>query len=155
MSSQSLLVPDFKTLYEGYQKDISKLEADLARDLAIDPDDVYSQMLQQPSKYFYWARLSTIAGAEYQALKKMTNERVWNGARQRARAQLEATAQKVTEGRVDEIAFQDQEYLNSCGFLSRLEEFLETLRRAENAMWMRKDMLQSTNSRQRAELNNA
>lgn len=142
----------YETIYKRYRADLSVMEEDARNDLTIDRDDVLLNMLHQAELCFKWGRITALAQSEYEQTKRAYSASGWNAAKYAAREALSAAGEKITESRLDEEAWRNTGYQAIAKRLSEIELIYETLKKAESAMWQRKDMLQSLNSRQRAEL---
>ena len=145
----------YDDLYSTFLEEPELLEAKVAEDLAITPGaDLDGYLRTQAERYFYWAALASIAESRASKQKHRVQEELWAMARTKARLDAESRSQKVTEGRLDEVASLDNEFREGRDLLCELEAISGIFRGAERAMYQRLEMLRSLNSRQRVELNN-
>lgn len=130
-------------------RDPQALQDLAAQDLAISEVELKAQMANQPTRYFFWARMAAQAEKIAKSTGYEVKEILWPQARKKARASLGLSGGKITEGAVDDIAMLDSDYRDGVERLTADEEFSSTLRAAEQAMRQRMEMLRSLNSRLR------
>jgi hypothetical protein len=121
-------------------------------DLKIQKDDVQADMLEQPSLYMKWARLSVIAETYFDQQKYLIDLEIRPAAQAAARELLQAAGEKITIDRLNEETNRIQSYKEAMQERLRLEGIMSTLKKVEFAMSQRCSMLQSYNSRQKAEM---
>lgn len=141
-----------KAMFDHYCQHPEKLDEDAFRDVNLDAEGVVDGMLTQAETYLKWARLSAIAEAQYEELEHHVKKVCWYEACSYARDSIAKTGDKPTEQRINEIATSSKDYQRHVLMLNKASAIAATFKRIEYAMLQRKDMLQSLNSRQRAEL---
>lgn len=140
-----------RALYEKYCQDPELLDRDAEEAVRIHSSDVEKDLGAHAGIYLHWSRLSVEAEHEAAVIESYVDGFVKNDCRFRARQLLEQSREKITESRVDEIASRDPLWLRQQKLLSNAKKIASVFKRVENAMWQRKDMLQSLNSRQSRE----
>lgn len=139
-------------LFEAYLDNVRTMERDIKDALAINRDDVMQDMQHHAEAVFHWGRLAAIAEARYEQAKKIRDEQVWNSIKNTIRIEADRLGKKVTDKQLDELCYQHARWATSGEDLNRMYEMFLTLQKAEKAMWARTTMIQSYNSRQRAEM---
>lgn len=128
------------------------LEEEIAKAVTVDDDNIYGELANQPGLLAKWGVLVALAKGELADLSRSANSVVWNTVKSKQRNLLKDQKEKVTEKRVEELAYQDEGYLQAANTLARYNVFVSVLEKVESAVWQKMQSLQSMNSRQKREL---
>lgn len=142
----------FHELFEHYVKNPDAVIGDAKDAIKINPQDVMRDMLFHTEQYLHWAHLASLADADARRKKREIQEILLPEARENARVDLETSGSKATIAAVNDIALSNKKYREAAARLDDAEELSSLLKKVELAMFQRRDMLQSFNSRQKLEL---
>lgn len=141
-----MLSSSYSEDYNKFRRDSALLEAEMSKAFALDRENPANTMETQSGDYAYWAILASKAEYEENRLKAELKG-VLGAARELARKQLE----KPTKDQVDDYAHQNPIYAAKNDEYLQAQLLTALFKKAEEALKQRKDMLQSINSRQKAE----
>lgn len=115
-------------------------------------DNIEPDMYRQAQAALAMGTMAAVAGDQLKQYKLHIEREVLPSARERAERLLNSAGQKITISGVDSKADAQPIMVRCYKALLEYELALAILTKAEGAMWQRKDMLQSINSRNRQEL---
>jgi hypothetical protein len=136
-------------VFRYYFDNREKLDEDVAEATKIDETHLQYEKKTQTERYLYWARLHTIAEYEYDKQDELIKQVVWPNARERPRKQA---GPRGTVALIDDLSYSDAEYRQASAMRLELKYIKNELSKVENALYMRKDMIQSLGADQRVEL---
>ena len=128
-------------IFDRYLTDLSALEEDLFQATALNETLVDQATFRQSSLFAHWATLSSIADDRYRKQKRHIQQQVWPAAIYKAKRQLEKQDERVTHAAAEVIANQDPLYMQATETLAKFGLVLDILKKAEAAMYQKRDML--------------
>jgi hypothetical protein len=137
--------------FERYLLDIQQLWDDEDEDIVIQETDIQKNQRTHAERYLHWARLRAYAENEVAKLEAHIKTVVWPAAMARARG-VHKDQGRATQATLETTAHQDPAYRLSVQRRLILNHLENQLGKMENAMFMRKDLLQSVGATQREEL---
>jgi len=140
-----------RDIYKELCESPEKLESRSSSACTVDIEDIFGSMRTHAEDFRVWSQLSVLAQHDLAKLKAQT-EVLWADCRARSMEQLSKDGEKSTKDRVDDLTLRDQAYQKGLAVLHDAEKRAGLFKSVEQAMWMRKDMLQSMNARQCKEL---
>jgi hypothetical protein len=141
-------IPD---IFASYLEDLQRLWEDQDVDIIIQETDVQGNQRRHAERYLHWARLRAYAENEMAKHEAYIKNEVWPGAIARAR-EVHKDQTKPAWATLETTAHQDPMYKFVVQHRLILSHLENQLGKMENAMFMRKDMLQSVGATQREEL---
>jgi hypothetical protein len=145
-------VSSIRELFELYFDNEEELWQDMDKAIHIQEGQIPQQQQQQAELYLHWARLHALAEAEVAKQEEFISHYVWPMAKERAAKALGEKRQ--TQAAIESLIHADPEYQHESEERRKLRDLARYLAKMENAMFIRKDMLQSIGARQRVELEN-
>lgn len=136
-----------QNIFQGYLEDPSSLEEDMFNAVTINRADIREDCKRQPSTYLHWATLAAIADSEFRKMKRHVEKQVWPEVAAAARAELLESGQRPTEAAINELASPNPMYQDAMENLSRYGHVLDIMRKVQEALWQRRDMLKLLNYR--------
>lgn len=129
-----------------------EFERAVRSDIAIVEESLLGDMARHAGIFLKWAHLSAMAEISFKRVENEVKYVRWKESKDRVRLRFNIDEIKLTNVRLDEEAAADPEYQRHKQAVYAAEEIMLYFKKVESAMWQRKDMLQSVNSRQRVEL---
>ena len=129
------------------------LEEEVANDVSIRETDLKSECVRQPSLYIKWSSLVAIAYTEYKK-RKRHYERTWAWGATQARNYYADSEIKATEGRIEERVRQTPEVATTEDDLTQYAHILDIMKKCQEALWQKRDMLKLLMMRTGAEGSN-
>lgn len=139
----------YEELYRELQ-DPEKFEKEIVADVEIKPAQLETQMVQQSSLYIKWAMLASVGDTFAKQMKITVEETLLPLAREKARESLKAQGRKATVQEVNDWAMQESAYKAGKEDYEKKRAFAQMLKKVEDTMIQKKDMLQSINARQKS-----
>lgn len=137
-------------IYDRLSNDPDELEKEIQADIQVDEGSMGQELKKQAANYLKWGRLTVIAEKKLEEAK--TNVAlVWTEARERMRAWLIASGERVTEKRIDSESLADEQYVVATEEVQKAELLAKTFAKVEHAIFSKSYMLQSINARQQRE----
>lgn len=141
-----------KELFYEYLDNHDKLFSDMDDAIGINDNNLSRDQKYQPELYLHWSRLHAIGEAEIAKQQAHIDQVVWPAAQERAIAAIKAEDLKATSTLIESKCKIDPLYQQASALRLALQELTRYLEKMANALYMRKDMLQSIGARQRIEL---
>jgi len=113
---------------------------DIAKELAIDINDLNKELSEQPGKYAFWSALSTALEDEYARLKLIVQSKKAERYKQ-IRQKLMDENKKVTEAQLENELTSDPEILQLEQLIIEKEKDRNIVRAIRDAFVQRKDSL--------------
>lgn len=146
----------YSQMYARLKKAPRSLENEIASAISINRDDVLRDMLTQAQTYMTWAFMGCLAERDLTNAKFYLEEELGPMLRTDARRVLESQKEegsgRITNIQVEDAVKKDKAYLNAAKEVRHAEALKAVFRKVEEAFKQRVQMLQSLNSRQKAEL---
>lgn len=141
----------FESLYETLRTDKAALEAKLQKDCQL-PEDVRLSIGEQTQLYMEWGYVYSLAETASRRLKYEWQEEAQPKCREWAEDELKATKGKPTVTAIADKATTYKMWSEKREEYLQAEQFALVAKHAVEAMRHRLFMIQSLNSRQKAEL---
>lgn len=142
----------YHSLYAELRDDVEEIQRQIAAVVVISPTDVTQDLLTQAQRFMEWAYYHALAEDEVRRLKVELEETALPEAKRLAERILTEQGRKVTVASLEETAFQDENYRAVREKYLDAQARASILRRVIEALWQKKDMIQSLNARHRVEL---
>lgn len=142
----------YDELYDSLKNDPDALQREIASVVRVSDDDVLTSMLRQAQTFMEWAYLQVRAEMDAKKARLYLEEEMEPECRDRAEASLKEEGTRATKDRMQDIVVRMADYKTAQQHYLVAQERALVLKRVVDALFQKKDMLQSLNSRQRVEL---
>lgn len=116
------------------------------------PEMIEPAMRSQSERYRFWATCATMASDVASRLDDHRKDVVLSDCMLRAIESLEEAGQKPTEKKIEAVAKRDPAFLQATEAVRDAQAIADKFRKIEQALFQKKEMMQSINSRQCREL---
>lgn len=142
---------NYSVIYRRLSESSDDLQDAVADAVSLDQTNLVKECYRQAATAMTWAYMASLAAEESAKLKFRLEEVV--GPRLRTEARNAApVGKKVTAQEASDYAAGQQEYQDLALAVIEAQARADMLRKVEYALIQKKDMIQTINSRQRAEL---
>lgn len=142
---------NYSTIYRRLCECEDDLQTEVADAVSLDQNNLVKEFYRQASTAMTWAYVASLAAEDAAKLKFRLEEIVGPRLRREAR-ETAGPGKKVTAQEANDYAASQTEYQELAMEHIEAQARAEKLRKVEYALIQKKDMLQTINSRQRAEL---
>jgi hypothetical protein len=129
----------YEQLLETFILNPEQMEQEMILDTMVRREDLDEERAKHASLFLKWSLLQSMAETKFRKQKTLTDEIIWNQAKQAARSRGE----KVSKELAEEYAYLDAAYQKSVETLRKYGEVVDMLKNVEKAMWNRKAMLEN------------
>ena len=139
----------YDEIYERLKNDPAAMQQEIAQIVRVSDDDVLSSMMRQASVFMEWAYLQVRAEIDAKKARIYLEETILPLCRVKAEAYLKAEGERATVEKKNDLAKNEEDYRIAQNHYLVAQERALVLKRVVDALFQKKDMLQSLNSRQR------
>lgn len=119
------------------------MDAEMREVVKIDQTRLQGEKGTHCEEHLHWGRIANKAESDLRQEENRVNHIIWNEARQRARKKIKDTFDKETEGRINELSYQDTIYQAAAATLEARRLFTADLRTLADIMVHRSKLLQN------------
>ena len=141
----------YEQLYTEIRNNTNLLQERVAEVVRVDHEDVLSSMLAQAQIFMEWSYLQVKAEMEAKKARFYLEEEIEPQCRAEAEISLKAEGERATVERKRDYVVQHEDYKTARQHYLVAHERALVLKRVVDALFQKKDMLQSLNSRQKVE----
>ncbi len=142
----------YDEIYDRLKNDPAALQRGIAEVVRVSDDDVLTSMLRQAQTFMEWAYLQVRAEMDAKRARLYLEETILPLCRVKAEAHLKDAGERATVEKKHDLAVNEEDYKLAQQHYLVAQERALVLKRVVDALFQKKDMLQSLNSRQRVEL---
>lgn len=146
------MADSIRETYQKYLEDPEVMYADQDQCIGIDEEFITRNQISVAETYLHWARLHAYARNEEAKQDELINQQIWPAAKEKAKEKLEEKGVRVTGTVTDVLCYQDPLYQQASRVRLAMRALAEDLNNMKNALYMKKEMLQSIGARQRVEI---
>lgn len=144
-------MPSYDQLYDEIKNNPALLQQRIADSVRVSSEDVLTSMLRQAQVFMEWAYLASRAEMDAKKARLYLEEEIEPKLREEAEGILKANGERATVERKRDVVVQHPDYKTSKQHWLVAQERALVLKRVVDALFQKKDMLQSLNSRQKVE----
>jgi len=144
-------VSTYEQLYAEIRNSPELLQERIAEVVRVDHEDVLSSMLAQAQSFMEWSYLQVKAEMEAKKARFYLEEEIEPQCRAEAEVSLKAEGERATVERKRDYVVKHDDYKTARQHYLVTQERALVLKRVVDALFQKKDMLQSLNSRQKVE----
>ena len=144
------MTENYEAIYSRYLEDNELLQDDIAKAVALDKNNFFFECYRQSSTLMTFSYMASLAEEKASKLKYRLEEVLTPKLRKEARENAEG--KKVTVQEASDYAALQPEYQALYEEYIHAQKMASIFKKVEFAMSHKRDMLQTVNSRQKAEL---
>lgn len=153
LSSEAASVDvEFSGFYDSIKRNVPKLQAEMASALRVDARSLHMSMLRQAQVFGIWGAALALGERDYRLQKAEIDEVILPKARLLAEQSILDSGRKVTVQAKADVARADPTYCIARTGLIEQQMLNSVLKTTTVALIQKMNMMQSLNSRQKAEL---